>query len=129
MERIPRIKVEFILGSERADINDIASNMNIQSSLSRTQFPANSIATPFWYFQTKELYSLSLKEPIHTLINQIKDKKDVIRSLCAKYDIVPIMQIVVYFNYKSRPEMCIPSDVIAFLASLNAEIDIEPCID
>ena len=117
-----RVTVEWILTTERIDIESIAECLDLHPFSVRSTFPRGSIAKPFWstYIVSD---SNNIEEPLAELAEKIRPKMKVINEILQSGHVVSSIVIKVRSDcYAERPEMVIPSCMFTFFESINAEL-------
>lgn len=119
-----KIKVSFILTSDKVSMDFLAEQISIYPYVSCSIFPENSIAKPYWYVEVVA-DSNCLEEPLYSLRNIIWPHQEQIVEMCINYGIKPSVLIIVDSDYKDRPELTIPLEILELLVHFKAELSLE----
>ncbi|MCL2859040.1 MAG: DUF4279 domain-containing protein [Oscillospiraceae bacterium] len=128
---IPIISVSFCLNNiDKKDFNidEVTNRIGIVPTKTRrkNEFPQSSIeagiAMTEWVLTIREEKCQDISIPFIKIINSLKDKKDIIKTLCNDLELTPYFTVIIHLKTGNRPLNGIPNDIISFISSINAGI-------
>ncbi len=119
-----RVKVSFILSSDKVSISVLAEQIGIYPYKSRSEFPSNSIAIPYWYIENED-DSSSVEDTLKPLVERINPYSTRIIEAIERYGLESTVLIIINSDYEERPEISITSEMMAFFQQFKVEL----CID
>ena len=118
------IRTSLILTGSYDDITEVSKQLTIHPCETRTSFPQNSIADPFWYTEVASNCP-SVDETIQILIARISKSMNFIMDKCLNSEVEPTIQVLINCSYMNRPEISFSPKSIEFISKIGAEL----CLD
>jgi hypothetical protein len=131
MEELPKIRVEFYFMGDTFSISDVTKEMELTPALARekSDFPIKEIAQTIWMIRTDKESCKVVSWQFEKLKKNLIGKEKTIKQICHKYNIKVGFSIKVWMENGYKPEMLLTQEIIAFLASINAEVGFDLYID
>ncbi len=132
---MPKVRVDFYLSGDNADLDDITERMELipTSSRKKMEWPQASInagiAKDAWLYEMEKEECKAISKQLNKLQEILSPKTDVIRDLCNIYSLKASITIVVEMECNDGPEFVLTQNNIAFLSSINAEIGFDLYMD
>jgi len=133
--KVPQIKAELFISGQDFDPNLITDSIGINPTCvrKREDFPKASIdcgvAHTFWKWETMREKSYAVSNQMEEMLQSISGKEKRINELCKKYKLETIIVIIIHMRRNNPPEMVLSKEIVAFIASINAEIGFDMYID
>ena len=128
---IPSIKVTFYIVGDEFDFDEVTSRIGVHptSTRKKAEFPPQSIAAgvaqTIWAMEVKEEHCIAICFLFERLLNVLAPKKNLITSVCEDYNLEASFEVIIHMKDGDSPEVVLPREVIAFAASINAEISFD----
>ena len=124
MEKMPQIKVCFILTSDNDNIDKITDKLSIMPTSVRKKdsFRVKEFAYVSWELST----GLEVCKAVSIQFNKIKQmlsgKEGIINTISKEFELKVIFIVVVHAEIGDGPEIVLTSEIINYASNINAEI-------
>lgn len=131
MEILPQIRVSFFFTGDEFNTEDVTSRMNIAPTKirKRQDFPVEEFAHTSWKMDTEKESCNVISLQFNKIVKLLIGKESIINQLCSEYNITIRFVVSVFMVNGDMPEMVLTKEIIAFLASINAEVGFDLYID
>ena len=125
---IPSIKVAFYISADKFDIDEVTRKVGINPTGTRTNadFPEQSIAAgvakTIWWFEVEEENCIAVSILFKKLLIILDSKSKIINAICNDYGLETGFEVVIHCQDGNNPELVLTREIVAFAASINAEI-------
>lgn len=124
MEKMPQIKVCFILTSDNDNIDKITDKLSIMPTSVRKKdsFRVKEFAHVSWELST----GLEACKAVSIQFNKIKQmlsgKEGIINTISKEFELKVIFIVIVHAEIGDGPEIVLTSEIINYASNINAEI-------
>jgi hypothetical protein len=129
---LPSIEVSFILSGVDNHLDEITTKLQIEPSKTRTKddyrapyYPPEIVLTCDWDLSTGKINERSIDVLFLILMGKLKGKEGVINKLCSDYALGAYFVVIVHAFDAREPALILTRDIVAFAASINAEISFD----
>ncbi len=131
MGKLPQIKVSFFFVGDEFSLGDITNEIQIVPTKTREKdsFPIKELAKTFWIIETDKESCKVVSWQFEKLIKILIGKEKIINQICSKYRIKTEFCVTIWMENGDKPEMVLTSEIISFLACINAEVGFDLYID
>ncbi|WP_409292788.1 DUF4279 domain-containing protein [Peribacillus sp. SCS-37] len=127
-----QVSAAFILIGEDFPIDDVTERLGLKPSVSyrRGDRIPNRSSVRFrketcWALETGYEASLDVNIQLHTIINQIQGKADLIKAIKAEYSLDCKFEIVIIIEDGDTPAFYLDKEILAFAAGIGTELDVD----
>lgn len=124
MAELPQIRAEFYLIGDEFNTDDVTKRLNITPSEIREKkdFPIQDFAHTLWVLDTGKESCKVVSWQCEKLIKLMAGKESVINQICKDYNVKTRVEVTINMENGDGPEIVLEKEIVAFLASINAEI-------
>ncbi len=124
MKTLSRIKASFCLYGDEFDLKEITKRLDLIPTETRTKdtFPSQGFTHTLWALGIKQYNCTVASEPLEKLVNLFENKIEIIKFLCQKHCLEPIITVEIYMNLGDNPEIALMPEISAFAASINSKM-------
>jgi hypothetical protein len=126
---LPLTEVRFGLSGIENHLEEITTKLQIELSKTTTlddsYYPPDFIREFSWWLKTGKMNEHSIDDLFLDLIEKLRGKEDVINKLCSDYGLKPWFLVISHAFDAREPALILTKDIVAFAASINAEISFD----
>jgi hypothetical protein len=125
---VPSVKVIFCMAADEFDLDTVTRRIKITPTETRKResFPPQSIeagvAKTEWSIEMCEENCTDVAIPFERMLSILAAKSKTIRTVCCDYNLEACFVVVIHMKDGNSPEVVLSREIVAFAASINAEI-------
>ena len=132
MENKTTIRAYLSLFSDHFPLEDVTERLGVQPTSTYRKGDKGKYSIKketSWDFETEEMYTLYVSEPINEILDIFESKINLINEIKNDYDLTIKLFIVIVIEDNCSPAIIIDHRLVSFLHAISAEIDIDQYIN